>query len=166
MMSWHISKQTDYSFLDDAWKTPWSTRHAINITGGTEKVRYFIGGSYFYNVGSFDNLKYSKYNFRASIDADISKNFTVGLNISTDNRKDTKPNWKSDGDRDRMNDLYKGLLLRTKMIPSMIDGMPVGNFIEWHPLMLISEESGLHTKKWQNVNVNATAEYRVPFVKV
>lgn len=29
------------------------------------------------------------------------------LNISTDNRKDTKPNWKSDGDRDRMNDLYK-----------------------------------------------------------
>lgn len=58
-----------------------------------------------------------------------------------------------------------GLLLRTKMIPSMIDGMPVGNFIEWHPLMLISEESGLHTKKWQNVNVNATAEYRVPFVK-
>ena len=31
--------------------------------------------------------------------------------------------------------------------------------------MLISEESGLHTKKWQNVNVNATAEYRVPFVK-
>ena len=47
----------------------------------------------------------------------------------------------------------------------MIDGMPVGNFIEWHPLMLISEESGLHTKKWQNVNVNATAEYRVPFVK-
>ena len=87
------------------------------------------------------------------------------MNISTDNRKDTKPNWKSDGDRDRMNDLYKGLLLRTKMIPSMIDGMPVGNFIEWHPLMLISEESGLHTKKWQNVNVNATAEYRVPFVK-
>ena len=158
-------KTTDYSFLDDAWKTPWSTRHAINITGGTEKVRYFIGGSYFYNVGSFDNLKYSKYNFRASIDADVSKNFTVGLNISTDKRKDTNPNWKSDGDRDRMNDLYKGLLLRTKMIPSMIDGMPVGNFIEWHPLMLISEESGLHTKKWQNVNVNATAEYRVPFVK-
>lgn len=113
---------TDYSFLDDAWKTPWATRHALNITGGTEKVRYFIGGSYYYNVGSFDNLKYSKYNFRASIDADISKNFTVGLNISTDNRKDTKPNWKSDGDRDRMNDLYKGLLLRTKMIPSMIDG--------------------------------------------
>ena len=165
MTSWHISRQLIIVFLDDAWKTPWSTRHAINITGGTEKVRYFIGGSYFYNVGSFDNLKYSKYNFRASIDADVSKNFTVGLNISTDNRKDTKPNWKSDGDRDRMNDLYKGLLLRTKMIPSMIDGMPVGNFIEWHPLMLISEESGLHTKKWQNVNVNATAEYRVPFVK-
>lgn len=157
-------KTTDYCFLDDAWRTPWTTRHAINITGGTEKVRYFIGGSYYYNVGSFDNLKYSKYNFRASIDADISKDFTVGLNISTDNRKDTKPNWRSDGDRDRMNDLYKGLLLRTKMIPSMIDGKPVGNFIEWHPLMLISEQSGLHTKKWQNININANAEYKVPFV--
>ena len=158
-------KSTDYSFLDDAWRTPWSTRHALNITGGSEKVRYFIGGAYYYNVGSFDNLKYSKYNFRASVDADISKNLTVGLNLSTDNRKDTKPNWKSDKDRDRMNDLYKGLLLRTKTIPSMIDGLPVGNFIEWHPLMLISEESGLHTKKWQNINVNAYAEYKVPFIK-
>lgn len=157
-------KSTDYSFLDDAWKTPWSTRHALNITGGSDKVRYFIGGSYFYNVGSFDNLKYSKYNFRASIDADITKDLKVGLNISTDNRRDTKPNWQSDGDRDRMNDLYKGLLLRTKTIPSMIDGKPVGNFIEWHPLMLISEESGLHTKKWQNININAFLEYSVPFI--
>lgn len=153
------------SFLDDAWRTPYATRHALNITGGSERVRYFVGGSYYFNKGSFDNLKYTKYNFRASVDADISKSFTVGLNISTDNRKDTKPNWKSDGDRDRMNDLYKGLLLRTKMIPSMIDGLPVGNFIEWHPLMLISKESGLHTKKWQNVNVNANAEWRVPFVE-
>ena len=44
----------------------------------------------------------------------------------------------------------------------------LGGSLHWifqHPLMLISEESGLHTKKWQNVNVNATAEYRVPFVK-
>ena len=63
MTSWHISRQLIIVFWMMHGKLSWSTRHAINITGGTEKVRYFIGGSYFYNVGSFDNLKYSKYNF-------------------------------------------------------------------------------------------------------
>ena len=39
---------------------PWSTRHTINITGGTEKCTLFLlVALYFYNVGSFDNLKYS-----------------------------------------------------------------------------------------------------------
>lgn len=158
-------KTTNYSWLDDAWKEPLSTRHTLNINGGSESVRYFIGGAYYYNVGSFDNLKYNKYNLRASVEADITKNLTASLNLSTDNRYDEKPNWNSDGDRDRMNDLYKGLLLRTKFIPSMINGLPTWNGIEWHPLMLISEKSGLHTKKWQNVNADFVMEYKVPQIE-
>ncbi|HET9570751.1 MAG TPA: TonB-dependent receptor [Bacteroidales bacterium] len=158
-------KTTNYSWLNDAWETPFSTRHTLNVTGGSEAVRYFIGGSYYYDKGSFSNLSYNKYNLRASVEANITKNLTASLNLSTDNRNDVKPNWKSDGERDRMNDLYKGMLLRTKFIPSMINGLPVWNGIEWHPLMLISKESGLNTKKWQNVNADFVLEYKVPQVK-
>jgi len=158
-------KTTNYSWLNDAWKTPFSTRHTLNISGGSESVRYFVGGAYYDETGSFDNLKYNKYNLRASVEADISKNLTVSLNLSTDNRNDVKPNWKSDGDRDRMNDLYKGLLLRTKFIPGMINGLPTWNGIEWNPLMLIAGQEGLTNKNWQNINADISMEYRVQQIK-
>lgn len=48
------------------------------------------------------------------------------------------------------------------MIPSMIDGMPVGNFIEWHPLMLINEESGFLLRNGKTLTSMQLAEYRVP----
>jgi TonB-linked SusC/RagA family outer membrane protein len=158
-------KNTNYSWLDDAWRNPLSTRHTLNVSGGSDAVRYFFGGSYYNETGTFDNLIYNKYNLRSSLETDITKDLTVRLNVSMDNRNDVKPFWKSDGDRDRMNDLYKGLLLRTKFIPSMINGLPVWNGIEWHPLMLISDESGLHTKKWDNLNTDITVEYKIPQVK-
>ena len=158
-------KTTNYSWLEDAWQDPSSMRHTLNVSGGSEAVSYFIGGSYFDQIGSFENLKFNKYNLRGSIDATITKSLKASLSLSTDNRYDEKPNWNSDGDRDRMNDLYKGLLLRTKFIPSMINDLPVWNGIEWHPLMLISEESGIHTKKWQNTNADITLEYKVPQIK-
>lgn len=156
----------DYSYIDAAWKTPFTTRHSLNVTGGNDRFRYFIGGAYYYATGSFENLKYNKYNFRASIDADITKNFTVGLNISTDNRYDRKPFWPSDNDRDSMDNLYLGFILRSKMTPGMIDGKYVQhNGQEQNPLALISEEHGSHTKKHLNINTNFFAEYKVPFVE-
>ena len=103
-------KGVNYSWLDEMWRTPLTTRHALNITGGTERVRYFIGGAYYFATGAFDNLEYNKANFRASIDANITDNFKVGLNISTDNRKDIKPHWKSDGGRDNLDNLYSSIL--------------------------------------------------------
>lgn len=158
-------KGVNYSWLDEMWKTPTTTRHALNVTGGTDKVRYFMGGSYYYASGAFDNLKYNKYNFRASIDADISKNIKAGMNISTDSRKDIKPQWKSDGGRDNMDNLYASILKRSKMNPFYINGLPVkANGLEQHPLTQISEEAGRNTRKWQNTNVNAFIEYNAPFL--
>ena len=57
-------------------ENPLTTRHALNITGGTERVRYFIGGAYYFATGAFDNLEYNKANFRASIDANITDNLS------------------------------------------------------------------------------------------
>ena len=46
-------KNVDYNWLDEAWKTAINTRHVLNVSGGTEKVRYFIGGAYMYSDGNF-----------------------------------------------------------------------------------------------------------------
>ena len=157
-------KNYNYSYIDAAWKTPVTTRHALSVSGGADKVRYFISGSLYDATGSFENLKYGKYNLRANVDIDVTKNLTLGLNLSADNRNDRKPYWSSDGDRESMENLYLGFLWRSKMNPGMIDGKFVQhNGQEQNPLALISEEHGSHTKKWQNANANIFAEYRCHF---
>lgn len=159
-------KNVDYCWLDEMWKNPFTTRHSLNVTGGTDRVRYFIGGSYYFADGAFDNLKYNKTNFRASLDANITKDILVGLNIGTDVRKDIKPHWKSDGGRDNMDNLYASILKRSRMNPFYIDDLPVkANGLEQHPLTMISEQAGRDTRKWNNTNINAFAEYSAPFLK-
>ena len=60
-------KTHNYNWLDEAWEQPLVTRHSLNVSGGNEKVRYFVGGSYYYETGSFENLSFKKYNLRSNI---------------------------------------------------------------------------------------------------
>lgn len=163
-------KNFNYDWVDEAWKRPLVTRHSLNVNGGSEAVRYFVGGNYLYETGSFDNLSFQKYNFRGSIEADITKNLVVGLNLANDVRNDDKPFWRWDSDSDTMPDLYKGLLFRSQMVPAYIDGQAlreVGgtSFVEWSPMEVINGNTGFNEKRYITSEVTATAQYNVPFVK-
>ena len=63
----------------------------VNISGGTEKVKYFTSLGYFTQESITDATKYygsdtgsefSRYNFRANIDVDIVKYTTLSVNSS------------------------------------------------------------------------------------
>lgn len=163
-------KNFNYNWVEEAWKEPVVTRHSLNINGGTDVVRYFIGGNYLYETGSFDNLSFEKYNFKGNIEANITKDLIVGLNLANDVRHDDKPFWRWDGDNDTMYDLYKGLLFRSQMIPAYIDGKAlrsVGNstFVEWSPMEVINGNTGFNKKKYTTSEMTATAQYNAPFIK-
>ncbi len=79
-----------------------TTRVNVSVTGGNQSVRYYVGGS-FYTEGSilnvqksdtYDaNMRYSKYNFRANVDINITKSTELSLSLanlySTKNRPGT-----------------------------------------------------------------------------
>ncbi len=76
-----------------------TTRVNVSVSGGTPTVRYYVGGS-FYTEGSilnalksdtYDaNMNYTKYNFRANVDINITPSTELGLSLanlySTKNR--------------------------------------------------------------------------------
>ena len=155
----------EFNMLEEAWKQPLVTRHTMNVSGGNEKVRYFVGGSYFYETGSFDNLTFKKYNIRSNVEANITKNLVATININLDNRNDDKPFWPYDYDSDVMSDLYKGLLQRGRWFPAYIDGKPNGTNLAWHPLEVIKGTTGYNKKRWSSSDVTLALQYNVPFVK-
>ncbi len=54
--------------------------HAINITGGNDKTKFSLGGSYFDQEGIIKNSEFKRISVRNSIDHNISKYFNVSFN--------------------------------------------------------------------------------------
>lgn len=159
------ANRNNFNMLDEAWKQPLVTRHTVNVSGGNEAVKYFVGGSYFYESGSFDNISYDKYNLRSNIEANITKDLVASLYFNMDNRNDDKPFWYWDNDADTMWNLYRGLLMRASSAPAYIDGKANGTFLKWHPLEVVNGTTGYNRKKWSSYDATISLQYNVPFVK-
>src|SRR5690606_28144996 len=56
-------------------------RHSLSSTGGSEHLNYFLLLGYFDQQGMYRSVNFTKYNFRANINADLSNTtkLTVGL---------------------------------------------------------------------------------------
>ena len=67
----------------------WQEQVNVNVNGGTDKVRYFISTSVFNQNSLFktfsdnpnETFKYNRYNYRANVDIDVSKNSTLSLTL-------------------------------------------------------------------------------------
>ncbi len=68
------------------------TQHNLNISGGTEKVKYFVSGGFFKQSGLFNgdlvpdfdaNRIYNRYNFRSNFNFDITKRLRMSMDISS-----------------------------------------------------------------------------------
>jgi TonB-linked SusC/RagA family outer membrane protein len=119
-------KTHSYNWIDEVWRNPMLTQHSLNVTGGNQHVRYFIGGSEYYETGGFDNMTFNKYTLRGNIETNITKNLIASLNLNMDNREDHKPYWANDNDRDGLDDMWSCfLLLSPSFYPAYINGLPV-----------------------------------------
>ena len=151
-----------WDWVEEMWNEPITTQHSFNVNGGTNNVRYFLGGSYNYATGSFDNIDYRKLNLRANVDVDITNNLTASVDLSTDNRWTRGPSW--DTGNWRQEDLYKALVLRTSMVPPYKNGIPVGNYVEWHPGEVINLKAGYNNIEYTGLNATLGLHYKIPFV--
>lgn len=66
-------------------------QYNLNISGGTEKVKYFTSLGYFHQQGILNNTSYhgsntnsdfKRYNFRSNFDIDVIKNFQISINLA------------------------------------------------------------------------------------
>ena len=74
---------SDWNSLIMAKMSP-QTQHDLSISGGTEKIQYYLSFGYLYQEGFFKSrdLWYDKYNLRSNITAEIVRGMKLNLNIS------------------------------------------------------------------------------------
>lgn len=61
-----------------------STRHSLNIKGGTENVKYYVSGDYTYQKPNYRNTKlnFQTYQVRSNLDINIFKDLKVGIDLA------------------------------------------------------------------------------------
>lgn len=60
------------------------TQHNVNVQGGTDKVKYFVSGGYFYQeaMPRANDTEFKKYNLRSNLDVALSRKLNMGVDIS------------------------------------------------------------------------------------
>ncbi|UCH14713.1 MAG: SusC/RagA family TonB-linked outer membrane protein, partial [Bacteroidales bacterium] len=159
-------KTIDHNWLEQAWQKSQLTRHTLNVSGGSDRLSYYGGGSYYYETGNFKNLYTQKYTLRMGLDAHITKNLTTSFGISIDNRNNQRPYNEFDKESDPLRGTFKALLQTPRWIPSYRGDLPVGQrgLVDNHPLE-VEKIDAYSRSKDSHYNLNSALEYRVPWVK-
>lgn len=117
-------KAYNYDLLDKYWKTAFTQKHSVNVSGATEKVNYFGSIAYFTQDSNLGKSDYNRWNFRAGIEVKINQWLKASLSVSGDYGKNNKVNSKVG----IQNDDYKTLLYRPQYVPEEVNGYPISNY--------------------------------------
>ncbi|MEO5681655.1 MAG: SusC/RagA family TonB-linked outer membrane protein [Chitinophagaceae bacterium] len=73
---------TRYDYQDYIFRSALGTDNTVSVSGGTDKTKYYVSASYFFNQGIVKNTDFQRYSFRSNIDQTINKwlSFNIGLN--------------------------------------------------------------------------------------
>ena len=79
---------TGTNWQDAIFRTAFQHQHQLSVSGGTEKVQYYISGNYMDQEGTIIGSEFKRYGFRSNIDAQVKKWIKVGMNIAYTNTFD------------------------------------------------------------------------------
>ena len=166
-------KGLNFDLLNKYWKTGFTQKHSVNISGGSEKANYFAGVSYFDQDGNLGDLEYNRWNYRAGVDVKISKWVKANLTVSGDYGKKNKPNVKVGGSSDEKD--YNLLLTRPTYIPETVNGLPISalgitnsvqNDDQTYSFSVLQNNGDYNRSMNSNMTVNGSLSLDMGFVKV
>lgn len=162
----------DKSWYDYFWKNGKITRHTVNVSGGTEKVTLFAGGSYYNETGNYGKVSNDKYSLRTGMNATIVDGLTANISFASDYNREQSNNHKS-ASSETDDATIRPLYLTPKWVPVTIDDKLVGfqgannsspQNQNWNFLGL--QNSGSYRdNKSQGMAINASLEWRPKVVK-
>lgn len=165
-------KSLNYDLLDKYWETGLTSKHAVNVSGATEKASYFAGVSYFTQEGNLGNLDYDRWNYRAGVDVKINKWIGANLTVSGDYGEKNTPYIKvggSDSEKD-----YKILLTRPRYIPEEVDGKAIAAYgisntlqddDQLYSYSLLQNNGDYSKNMTSNTNINGSIDIDMGWIK-
>lgn len=156
------------SWFDDIWNPGNVMRHTLNVSGGSDKITFFAGGSYYKESGNIGKIDVNKYSIRTGIEAKIIDGLTASFQVSTDfNKEERNTHRSSNSETDDQS--IRALYLTPKWVPTQINGIPTAYTGSTSPgasttnnwSMIGTFRSGNYLRDIsQGMSVNASLQYQ------
>jgi TonB-dependent starch-binding outer membrane protein SusC len=162
----------DKSWFDYFWKAGTVNRHTINVSGGTDKITLFAGGSYYKETGNYGKVGVNKYSLRTGMNATIVEGFTASVTFASDFNREQSNNHKS-AQAETDDATIRPLYLTPKWVPVEINGLLVGfqgannsspQNQNWS-LLGVHRSGSYRDNKSQGLAVNASLEWKPKLLK-
>jgi len=146
---------------------PWSPQHYANISlsGGTDRIKYFVSGGTTYEDGIFRNSAnyYNQVNFRSNLDAAISKNIHLNVDFAGGQQNAHFPGTGVGGDA--LNTWW-ALNRQYPYLPAFWpNGLP-GPDVEYgqNPALTTTDATGYYLDKTYTLQSNIKLDITIPWI--
>jgi len=138
-------------------------RHNLNISGGTERIKYFTSVGYVDELGLFKtgDLNYQRYNVRSSVTGKITDRLSIQLNVDGiyENKNGTSYTADQTHHYTRMNKPIYSVFANNN--PQYLQDVEY----PYHPLACIDKDISGYTKdNYKTFQANLSFDYNFPFI--
>ncbi len=132
-------------------------QYNLSMSGGTEKIRYFLSAGAVNQSGLYANSSFKRYNFRSNIDADVTPTTRISMDISgrSENR---------DAPSDPANQLIYYAVYAPPIFPAYFtNGLP-GSFPSGRNPAERAKRGGYNDDINNTLLTNLTVNQKIPFI--
>ncbi len=150
------------AWFDEAYQNPYTQKYQLSISGGTERVTYYLGSSFYDDKGFLPQVWYKKLNLRSNVSVKLTKDLTVGMNLSANNgvQNRFRYTWSSPN----VLPPAMELLYQFAFTKPYIDEKPVAIPNGGTNIIAIMREGGYWRNTTRQIDALLTVDYKIPFV--
>lgn len=88
--------ETTTDWFDEIFRNSVSTSHYLSLSGGSEKINYYVSGGYAYNSGLVKKTDYERYNMNGKLDIKPHRRVKIGVQFDLSSQKSNGPSLNTD----------------------------------------------------------------------
>ncbi|MGN6180188.1 MAG: SusC/RagA family TonB-linked outer membrane protein [Mucilaginibacter sp.] len=147
-------------------------REALNVSGGSDKVSYFIGADYVNQNSNFSGINSNKWGVRSNLEAKPAKGLTIDLDLNEDQSYSRSFWYKTHGATESLNQDVASSLSSQPWVQHIINGMPVylnsgsGSQVVDNVYVPLYQNSNNFTQTLNySTNILGKVSYEIPWVQ-
>lgn len=151
------------SWYDEVWQASTMQRHNVGLSGGSDKITFFAGGSYQSENANYAGMKFDKYSFRSGIVATVAKGLKADVNFNVDYGTREQHHNAQDNDAD----FFQRVITVPGWVPISINGNYVNyaaNNSSINP-KAIAESGYYDNRSNKSYRINSSLTYEPTFLK-